>query len=466
MIVSHKHRFIFIHITKCAGTSITHALVPLLGEDDLVLGCTAEGEKLNLASLKRGGLHKHSKAAEAQAILCEDIWQRYYTFAFIRNPWDRQVSIYHWWLTTPWRDDDDIHAAVAEMRDFEDFVLSPPPNQTSCIEYLTAGDGTIMVDFIGRYERLDEDFKTLCRTLSLPQRPLDKINTTEHDQFTQYYNPLTRDLVSERFRADREAFGYVFGAHTSVFGTPAPVFTPKPERLIVHCCHHRVATVWFGRLLRRIAQAFSWKFQSCTQAELEDDTDIFMQNWSEVALSELRAYRGSHMIRDPRDIIVSGYFYHLWCTEPLYTSPRSEFGGKSYQEALRLLPQERGLAMEIEWSEPRIRTMVDWHYDNAEFLELRFEDFIRDEHASALAAFKHYGLSDDQIETIANIVEKEFSFEAITGRKKGEEDRESHFRKGQAGDWLLHFSDAHKQLFKEIYPGILTQLEYELDDEW
>ena len=466
MIVSHKHRFIFIHITKCAGTSVTRALLPILGEDDLVFGCTPEGEILSEASRKTGGLHKHSTAAEARAILGDDIWQRYYTFAFVRNPWDIQVSLYHWWLKTPWRDDAGTHSAVAKLRDFEEFVLSPRSNRKKCTEYRSADDGSFMVDFIGRYEHLDEDFEALCHTLSLPHRSLSMENATDHDHFTQHYNPLTRDLVSDWYRSDIEAFAYVFDAQAPSFNRPARALIPKPERLIVHCCHHRVATVWFGRLLRRIAAEFGWKFQSCGQAELEHDTDIFMQHSSKVAPSELRAYRGSHMIRDPRDIMVSGYFYHLWCTEVRYTSPRSEFDGKSYQEMLRSVSQERGLAMEIEWSKNRIRRIVDWHYDNPEFLELRFEDFIRDERASVTAACKHYGLRDDHIQTIVDIVEKDFSFEAITGRRKGQEDRESHFRKGQAGDWILYFSDAHKQLFKRIYPGVLTQLEYELDDKW
>ena len=64
MIISHKYRFIFIHIRKCAGTSITRAMAPLLGEQDLVIGCTTEGERLEKENLKNGGLTKHSTAKE------------------------------------------------------------------------------------------------------------------------------------------------------------------------------------------------------------------------------------------------------------------------------------------------------------------------------------------------------------------------------------------------------------------
>jgi hypothetical protein len=55
MIISHKYRFIFIHIRKCAGTSVTRALVSLLGKEDIVIGCTAEGEKLERENKINGG---------------------------------------------------------------------------------------------------------------------------------------------------------------------------------------------------------------------------------------------------------------------------------------------------------------------------------------------------------------------------------------------------------------------------
>jgi hypothetical protein len=52
MIVSHTHKFIFVHINKCAGTSVTKALLPYLGENDLVLGFTNESVRSPLIKQK------------------------------------------------------------------------------------------------------------------------------------------------------------------------------------------------------------------------------------------------------------------------------------------------------------------------------------------------------------------------------------------------------------------------------
>ena len=52
------------------------------------------------------------------------------------------------------------------------------------------------------------------------------------------------------------------------------------------------------------------------------------------------------------------------------------------------------------------------------------------------------------------------------GRRAGEEDEKSHYRKGKSGDWTEHFEDRHRDLFKELYPGLVPQLRYHPDDNW
>ena len=58
-------------------------------------------------------------------------------------------------------------------------------------------------------------------------------------------------------------------------------------------------------------------------------------------------------------------------------------------------------------------------------------------------------------------------FEAKTrGRNRGDEDVQNHYRKGKAGDWVSHFDDEHKTLFKELYPNLVPSLGYGKSDDW
>ncbi len=210
MIISHKYKFIFIHIHKCAGTSITHALAPYLGEDDIILGCTDEGEKLSELGRKSGGLHKHSSASDGKDIFDNDIWKSYFKFTFVRNPWDILVSTYHWWLITPWIGEYKPADKIKALNDFEEYILSPHCRKRTCLDFITNNSGELLIDFIGRHEQISPDFTTICRQLGLPDIPLQQLNMSRHGQYQNYYNPLTRELVGQWFQDDIETFSYAF----------------------------------------------------------------------------------------------------------------------------------------------------------------------------------------------------------------------------------------------------------------
>ncbi len=241
---------------------------------------------------------------------------------------------------------------------------------------------------------------------------------------------------------------------------------PRPDKLILHCGYHKVATSFFGPILRQIAKAFNWNYQvSFQQPKLNPATDIFLNNKS-INFGDLeRPYVGSHIIRDPRDLIISGYFYHLWCDEKWVKKKSHEYKGLNYQEALNSISQEEGIAMEIGRVKWVVKRMVSWDYSNPHILEVRLEELAVDEQDVFRRIFEKYEFNREQIEIGMSIVEK-LSFEKRTGRKKGEEDRKSHLRKGVAGDWKNHFTEEHKKLFKVMYPGVLAQLGYEHDDNW
>lgn len=214
------------------------------------------------------------------------------------------------------------------------------------------------------------------------------------------------------------------------------------------------------------------KYQRCVQEELEQDTDIWLEWHSEVNFRNLPAYVGSHMIRDPRDVTISAYFYHLWCHEEFCHIPREEYYGMSYQEYLNSLSKEEGILFEMQNSLEKgnttgsiIEDMSRWDYSNPHILELKYEDVIMNPREWFGRIFDKYGFEEKERKIALKIVEKN-SFQGRTGRKLGVEDKKSHLRKGTPGDWKNHFTEDHKDEFKSRYGDILIMLGYEKDKKW
>lgn len=95
-IINHTWKFIFIHIPKCGGTSVAHALEPLCGIGDLQLGGTPFGEKCHAAYGPKFGIAKHSFAVEARRAVGERHFREYTTFTTVRDPASRVISMFNY----------------------------------------------------------------------------------------------------------------------------------------------------------------------------------------------------------------------------------------------------------------------------------------------------------------------------------------------------------------------------------
>ena len=219
MLISHSHQFIFFHVAKTAGLSLRNALLPYAEEPTkfkIKRPPQVKAGQLNPFYAVWEALLIHAKASDAQRELPAAIFERYYKFAFVRNPWDWQVSMYHFILNEPTHVK---HALVKSLGTFERYldwvVETPNPYAKGATKFqkdvITDPDGRLLVDFVGRYETLAQDFAQVCRMLQLTAQ-LPHINRTRHHDYRAYYTERTRQLVAHHFAADIALFGYLFSS--------------------------------------------------------------------------------------------------------------------------------------------------------------------------------------------------------------------------------------------------------------
>lgn len=227
----HEYKCIFVHIPKTAGQSIEHVFLDLLGftwetraplllkpNDDPSLGPPA------LA---------HLKASEYVTCghISQELFESYFKFAFVRNPWDKIVSEYK-------------YQGYPKKFDFKTYLFKhlPKSGWTDAYvhiipqyDFLFDAEENHLVDFIGKFERLQEDFGEICRMLDIRETSLPHINKSLSENrikhfkklrhlwnskkkrenifqhYSEYYDNESKEFVSHIYKKDIEAFNYEFG---------------------------------------------------------------------------------------------------------------------------------------------------------------------------------------------------------------------------------------------------------------
>ena len=186
MIVSKTYKFIFFHIPKTGGKSISDYIIRY-------------GERVK-------GPHNFK---------CDE-HRKFFRFGFIRNPWDRFVSKYFYFKNYGNKTcKNDIHSGqiVNRFETFNEFVK----NFDSIFNELRSLHWQPQVkyiadrlDYIGRFETLQNDFDIICDKIGIPQQHLPHKNKGEHKHYTEYYDDETRAIVARKYTQDIEYFGYEF----------------------------------------------------------------------------------------------------------------------------------------------------------------------------------------------------------------------------------------------------------------
>lgn len=209
MLVSESHRFIFVHVQKTAGTSITEVLGPLALQPPAGRIRRLASDLRLVRDWRRHAFRKHSPLRRAERVLPPDVFRSFYKFAFVRNPWDRLVSWYEFILqdTSHKR-----HGGTRRLPGFEDFVRRELGRPRRAQWWMLVGrDGALGIDFAGRFEHLETDMAAICGRLGIPYRPLPHVNrTVRRAPYQEYYSAELAALVRERWAPEIEAFGYLF----------------------------------------------------------------------------------------------------------------------------------------------------------------------------------------------------------------------------------------------------------------
>ncbi len=295
--------------------------------------------------------------------------------------------------------------------------------------------------------------------------------------------------------------------------------TIKDFPLRVFFGHHKCATGWIDGILREVCFHMGINFRivhlpvhfesAGTLGNLvrnEGVDFLAYTNAERKHIGDLPPFRGFHVVRDPRDVVVSAYYSHLYSHS---TKGWSEL--EPHRNELKQLSKEDGLLNEMEFSRPEFEAMYDWDYNQEHVLELKMEDLTRNSVPQFFRIVRFLNILDEEehqgigrlllslnlkmnrlnqkgrrfmpgnlpmfpvprirIGTIpssqlSEILEKKNFARLSGGRKRGQENVKSHYRKGVPGDWKNHFNEEHIRVFKAEYNDLLMKLGYESDADW
>ena len=189
--INHKHKFIFIHTEKTAGTSIEKCFIDNADEVDVE--------------------YKHHDVRFYFANFKE--FDDYFKFSIVRNPWDRLVSAYNFYKNSMKLIDFTFEEFIEKIGNkesmldsisFIDYAIKP------CFHKIRI-KGNIVVDFVGKFEKLQEDFDYVCERVGMESVKLPHVKKTKHNYYSEYYTEKLIDIVEEVYVSDITRFDYKFG---------------------------------------------------------------------------------------------------------------------------------------------------------------------------------------------------------------------------------------------------------------
>ena len=224
MIISHKHRFIFVKTFKTGSTSVEIALSKFCGPRDVITSFHYEDERLReqlgypgpqnywmplrrldrlqilqaIHARRRPKYRGHTPGSQIRRLVGPETWHSYFKFCFERNPWDKAVSLYYWRTRN-----------CAEPPTISDFIQAGGANPGDFELYTDRSE--IILDEVYRFEQLGSAMEQIAERLNLPEVPaLPKAKGEVRLDRRSY-----RQVLSE---ADKEKIARVFAREIAFFG--------------------------------------------------------------------------------------------------------------------------------------------------------------------------------------------------------------------------------------------------------
>ncbi len=223
MLISHTKKFIFIHIYKTAGTSVMDVFLPycrlidrlvyenkisrkLIGISGHLLGWDDDGNK------QFTGFHMHATAAEIREKMGGSLFDSYYKFVFVRNPFDFLVSLYFYISQDKNHRDHGMVLKMSFLVFLRWYTVNNPSHQVDFI--VEPHTNKMLVDYIGRFETLEKDITFIQERLGLEVRKgVQHKNPSlkrKSKNYKDYYNDEAKNLVENYFQTDLNLLGYNF----------------------------------------------------------------------------------------------------------------------------------------------------------------------------------------------------------------------------------------------------------------
>lgn len=191
-IVSETHRFVFVHIPKTGGTSVKQALRSTIDADHFAR--SPETKHLRAREIFTAEPHLHG--------------DDYFSFAFVRDPFARLLSYWSYKMENPFHPD---YVSVVRAGSFKQWALDHVARGgTSQASFTHDDSGQQLVDFIGRYENLRDDFAMIAERIGCVDRELPHANASHHGLSGEAYDDELRSAVATYWRRDFDLFDYPF----------------------------------------------------------------------------------------------------------------------------------------------------------------------------------------------------------------------------------------------------------------